>query len=139
VQQGKTLGTWLPKCLECLNLEDLCEWDALAFIYRHGASLASAEQIARFLGQPAGRIGAALEKLEARGLIERSRASQGIRLYQYVMPTDPERCNCFQELMSFAESRSGRVALMKELQQFSNGKRTNAQHGARSPDLRRKL
>jgi hypothetical protein len=129
VQEGKTLDACLLDSLESLEIGLLCDWDTLAFLYRHGASLASAEQIARLLGHPKGAIGAALEKLESGGLIERSRGSQGMRLYRFVVPAEPGRHSSFQQLIGLAASRSGRLSLVKELGRCAQKKRMRVQEG----------
>jgi DNA-binding MarR family transcriptional regulator len=65
-----------------LGIESLCQWDVLVFLYRHQSSLVSAEHIPRFLGYANAEVVAALDSLESSGLVERSRVSQGVRLYQ---------------------------------------------------------
>jgi DNA-binding MarR family transcriptional regulator len=68
--------------LKTLGMESLCQWDVLVFQYRHQSSLVSAEHIARFLGYATAEVVAALDSLESSGLVERSRVSKGVRLYQ---------------------------------------------------------
>jgi transcription initiation factor IIE alpha subunit len=106
----------VQECLKNLGLSLLGDWDVLVFLYRHQSSLASAEQIACLLGHSSKAVGAALEKLESQKLIQRSRSSQGVRFYQFVPPKPhiaPE--SCFRQLISFADSRSGRLLLVKHL------------------------
>jgi DNA-binding MarR family transcriptional regulator len=69
--------------LETLRIYNLADWDVLVFVYRHGTSLVSAEQIARLLGYGKTAVGAALESLTSTGLVQRSRNSHGVRLYQF--------------------------------------------------------
>ena len=102
--------------LHAVGVELTSEWDTLVFLYHHSASLGSAAHIARFIGYDKTETGAALRKLEALGLIEPSRASQGIRMYRYSAPAEPRRCSCFLELMSLAQNRTGRLLLLKHLQ-----------------------
>jgi hypothetical protein len=102
--------------LKDLGVSLLSDWDVLVFLYRHQASLTSAEQIARLLGYPSKTVGGALERLESQKLVKRSRPSQGVRFYQFVFPEahlDPE--SCFRQLIKFADNRSGRLLLVKHL------------------------
>lgn len=103
------------ECLQKLGILLLAEWDVLAFLYRHGSSLASAEQIARLVGYESRVTGDALDRLESLGLVRRSRASKSVRLYQFVVSTDAARLACFQELMNLAQSRTGRLLLAAKL------------------------
>jgi hypothetical protein len=68
--------------LQTLGVALLPEWDALTFVYQRGASLCTAAQIARLIGYDKAETGAALQKLETLGLIERSRFTQAIRFYR---------------------------------------------------------
>lgn len=108
----------IKECLNILGISLLCDWDVLVFLYRHQTSLASAEQIGRLLGYPSTAVGDALDRLESQGLVQRSRSSQGVRLYRLI-PSEthlaPE--SCFRLLMSLAESRTGRLLLVKHLRQ----------------------
>src|SRR6266704_744875 len=97
--------------LKILGIESLCQWDVLVFQYRHHFSLVSAEHIARFLGHAAAEVVAALDSLESSGLVERSRVSQGVRLYQLTAPADPTRRNALERLMTLADSRTVRLLL----------------------------
>jgi DNA-binding MarR family transcriptional regulator len=103
--------------LKILGVSLLAEWDALVFVYRHGTSLTSAAQIANLLGYDNAATGAALDRLESLGLIQRLRGSrsQGMRLYRFSMPTDPGRHSCLMELMSLTEKRTGRLLLLSHL------------------------
>jgi predicted transcriptional regulator len=101
--------------LETLGVSLLSEWDVLAFLHRHQTSLTSAAQIARLLGDDKATVSVALDRLESLGLVQRSRGSQGIRLYRISVPTDPSHYSCFMELMSLAEGRTGRLLLLKLL------------------------
>jgi DNA-binding MarR family transcriptional regulator len=89
--------------LETLRIFNLTEWDVLAFICRHGTSLASAEQIARLLGYGKAAVGAALDSLTSIGLVKRSRNSRGVRLYQSApaVSGDP-RQSSLEELIKVA-------------------------------------
>jgi DNA-binding MarR family transcriptional regulator len=94
----------------------LSEWDVLAFVYRHGASLISADQIARLIGYESTVVGSALDRLEREKLIERSRSSQGVHYFRILASTDAARQRCFQQLISLSESRAGRLLLTKRLE-----------------------
>jgi DNA-binding MarR family transcriptional regulator len=116
MEQEKPLDLLVEVWLETLDLSLLADWDVLVFLYRHRASLASAEQIARLLGYTSTVVGDALDRLESLGLVQRSRASQGVRLYQFLVSTPPP-LDGFQQLMSMAENRNGRLLLAKKLRQ----------------------
>lgn len=70
----------LQSWLHALGVQSLCEWDVVAFLYRHPTSLVGADYIARLLGYPDEPVVAALDALESLGLVERSRVSQNVRL-----------------------------------------------------------
>jgi DNA-binding transcriptional ArsR family regulator len=101
--------------LQALGVTLLSEWDTLVFLYHHGASLGTAAQIARLIGYDKAEIGAALHRLEALGLIQRSRDSQGIRLYQFSAPPEPSCYSYLLELMGLVQNRTGRLLLLKNL------------------------
>jgi DNA-binding transcriptional MocR family regulator len=75
--------------LATLGVSLRSEWDVLSFLYRHDTSLTSAAQIAHLLGHDKAAVHAALDRLESMRLIERSRGSQGVRLYRSSVPADP--------------------------------------------------
>ena len=95
--------------LKTLGIESLCQWDVLVFQYRHQSSLVSAEHIARFLGHATAMVVAALDSLESSGLVERSRVSQGVRLYQVTASADPARRDAVERLLTFVDSHTGRL------------------------------
>jgi DNA-binding MarR family transcriptional regulator len=97
--------------LKTLGIESLCQWDVLVFLYRHQSSLVSAEHIARFLGYATAEAAAVPDSLESSGLVERSRASQGVRLYQVTAPADPARRDALERLMTLADSHAVRQLL----------------------------
>src|SRR6202049_3361208 len=90
--------------LKTLGIEALCHWDVLVFQYRHQSSLVSAEDIARFLGYATAEVVAALDSAESSGLVERSRVSQGVRLYQLTRPADPTRRDALERLLTYVDS-----------------------------------
>ena len=106
------------KHLNTLGIAHLAEWDVLAFVRHHGASLASAEKIAALLGYSKLAVGSALDSLSAKGLVQRSRNSHGVRLYQLAGagPNDPPQL-ALEELMKIAAERQGRLILIKHLRQ----------------------
>ena len=101
--------------LTILGIESLCQWDVLVFLYRHPISLLGAEYLACLLGYASGPVVAALDVLEALRLVERSRVSQGVRLYRLTVPADPQRGDALERLFTLANSRVGRIALSKKL------------------------
>jgi DNA-binding MarR family transcriptional regulator len=101
------------RCLESMDISLLSEWDMLAFVYRHGPSLTSTDQIARLIGYESDVVGAALDRLERNKLIERSEPHQGVRLHR--LSTDAGHRRCLQQLVSLTETRAGRLLLTKLL------------------------
>jgi DNA-binding MarR family transcriptional regulator len=91
------------------------EWDVLAFVYRHGASLASSDQIARLIGYESTVVKAALDRLESENLIERSRSSKGVCFYRILGSADAGRQRRLQQMISLSETRVGRLLLTKRL------------------------
>jgi hypothetical protein len=102
--------------LNHLAIDTLPQWDVLAFAYRHRTSLVGADLIARLLGYANGPVVAALDLLDGLGLVERSRAYQGVRLYQFTLPPDRVRRDAFDRLMELADTRVGRLQMSKHLQ-----------------------
>lgn len=122
MDQEKSLDFQIQECLTRLDISSPVEWDVLTFVYRHQASLANAEQIARMLGYPSTVVGDALDHLESLKLIRRSRASQGVRLYQFVSSeADSPSQSCFQQLITLTENPAGRLLLIKKLRQHRAG------------------
>src|SRR6266581_6479138 len=80
----------------------------LVFLYLHQTSLVSAEHIARLLGYATGEVAAALEHLESLGFVERSRVSQGARLYQFTARAHtPPGAACHRLIASQTAARCG--------------------------------
>jgi hypothetical protein len=115
-KQSEQLEMQTLDCLYSLGISSLAEWDVLVFLSRRGASLGNADQIARLLGYPSKTVGSALDKLESHQLIQRSKSSKGVRLYQ-VAPAEPHLVpeSCFQQLIGLARKRSGRLLIVKLL------------------------
>jgi len=117
--------------LHALGVAFLCDWDALAFLHRHSPSLATAAQLAPLIGYDKAEIGVALHRLATLGLIQRSRVSQGIRIYRYTEPPEPGRHACLRSLMSLAQNRTGRLLLLKHLKHLLPGPRRRRNSGLR--------
>jgi len=98
-----------------LGVTSLCQWDVLIFLYRHQSSLLGADFIARLLGYANGPVVDALDTLEFLELVERSRVSQIVRLYQFTIPSDSPRRDAWTRLLTLASDRTGRVHLSKRL------------------------
>ena len=94
------------------------------FVYLHGISLTSTEHIARLLGYEGAVVGKALDRLERRKLLERSRPSQGVRFYQILAQADSGDSRYLQHLISVSETRAGRLLLAKHLK---SGRRESVQ------------
>jgi len=101
--------------LKTLGIESLCQWDVLVFLDRHQSSLLSADRIALFLSYANAEVVAALDSVESSGLMERSRISQGVRLYQLTAPADPKRRDALERLMTFVGSHTVRLLLGRRL------------------------
>ena len=78
-----------------LSLASLCQWDLLAFLYRHQTTLVGADDLARLLGYTTESVVAAMDALASLGLIGRSRVSHGARFYQFIMPSDSPHGEAF--------------------------------------------
>ena len=122
--------------LENLRIRELAEWDVLAFVYRHGTNIASAEQLARLAGYSTAAVGAALDSLTSLGLIERSHNSQGVRSYRLTVAVDGEAArlsaegrHSFEELMQLAVQRQGRLLIIGCLRQAATGKAVRGRGG----------
>lgn len=121
--------------LENLHIRHLAEWDLLAFIYRHGTSLASAEQLGRLAGYSTAAVGAALDSLISSGLIHRSHNSHGVRSYRFAemagesaRPSSEER-HSVEELMNLARQREGRLLIIGCLRPALAGKSPRGRGG----------
>jgi DNA-binding MarR family transcriptional regulator len=119
--------------LKTLGISRLSDWDVLAFIYRHGVSLASADQLARLTGYENTVFSAALDRLEAEKLIQRSRVSRGLCVYRVLEPTNAERSHCLENLLSLSRSREGRLMMKEQLKLVPTELRREGQ----SPEIHR--
>jgi DNA-binding MarR family transcriptional regulator len=100
-----------------MGISLLSEWDILAFVYRHGPSLTTTDQIAGLIGYDSTVVSDALDRLERAKLIERSGPSQGegVRLLRMPASTDARHRQCLQQFVRVSESRDGRLLLAKLL------------------------
>jgi hypothetical protein len=108
----------ITEWLKSLGIDSICQWDLLVFLESHRTLLVGAEDIARLMPYGAAPVVAALDQLESRGLLERSRLSQGARLYQLVQFDGP-RDRAFKELLILAASRMGRLEIIQNLRKMS--------------------
>jgi DNA-binding MarR family transcriptional regulator len=102
-------------CLNTVGIRRLSDWDVLSFIYRHGVTLTSADQIARLMGYENTAIGNALDRLERDKLIQRSRGPRGVRIYRILDPTSADRKRCLESLLRLSRSREGRLMMIEQL------------------------
>src|SRR5437763_3413121 len=105
-----TIHEWL----KTLGIDGICQWDVLVFLHRHRNTLLSADQVARLTCYGTAPVVTALDHLELLGMVERSRLSQGARLYR-VIGFDGPRAHAFRELMALTERRSGRLVMAEKL------------------------
>jgi DNA-binding MarR family transcriptional regulator len=115
VKDEKPMELSLQDCLDGVGISLLSEWDVLIFVYRHKASLISADQIARLIGYPSRIVNDVLDRLEREGLIERSRPSHGAHFYRILTSMDSGRWLCLRQLISLSEGRAGRLRLAERL------------------------
>ena len=128
---GRSSGseTQLEAWLTALSIELLSDWDVFIFLHRHQTSLLGAEQIGYLVGHPTADVVAALDRLEATGLVQRSRVSQGVRIYQASIPEDKKRSTAIGRLTEIARNRAGRLQLAQKLRRS----RTPVPKGGDSP------
>jgi DNA-binding MarR family transcriptional regulator len=117
--QGNEPDVQVEGWLKTLGITLLCQWDMLVFLDRHPSLLIGAEHISFFLGYAAAEVVAALDSLESSGLVEPSRVSQGVRLYQVTTSADPARRDALERLMTVAASHSVRLLLARRRREGS--------------------
>ena len=115
IESEKSMELSVQNCLDGVGISLLSEWDILMFVYRHGASLTSADRIARLIGYESRVVSDVLDRLEREKLIERSRPSQGVYFYRILASMDAGRWYCLRLLISLSESRTGRLQLAERL------------------------
>ncbi|MEO8369002.1 MAG: helix-turn-helix domain-containing protein [Candidatus Solibacter sp.] len=120
-ESGQSMSAVVLGNLDTLGIIFKSEWDTLTFLHRHSTSLGTAADIARLIGYDKTEIGVALHRLEALGLIKRSRVAQGIRIYECVDPPEPSPAACLKELRALAQTRTGRLVLLGHLQATRRG------------------
>jgi DNA-binding MarR family transcriptional regulator len=101
--------------LNALGIASLCQWDMLVFLDRHPSLLIGTENIPFFLGYTMDEAVAALDSLVSLGLVERSRVSQGARVYQVTASADPARRDALARLMALVDGRTVRPLLARKL------------------------
>jgi DNA-binding MarR family transcriptional regulator len=101
--------------LRTLGIASLCQWDVLVFLYRHQTTLLGAAHLARLLGYPSDSIVVALDVLESLDLVERSRVSQGARLYQFSISLSSPHSEAFARLQTLTSHRAGRIRVAQQL------------------------
>jgi hypothetical protein len=101
--------------LQTIGVASLCEWDVLAFMHRHQATLMPPHYFARLTGYPHAAVAAALESLAAAQLLHLSPESYGTRLYQFCVPPDPSRREALERLLALSHHRPGRLLLSRNL------------------------
>lgn len=101
--------------LQTLGVGSRCQWDVLVFLSRHQTTLLGAADLARLLGYASQVIVVALDVLETLHLVERSRISQGARLYRCLVPQTGPRCEAFAQLLALGAERAGRVCIARQL------------------------
>jgi DNA-binding MarR family transcriptional regulator len=103
--------------LNALGVTSLCQWHVLLFLFRHQTTLLGAEYLARLLGYTTEPVVDALDALEGLQLVERSRVSQGARLYKFLMPLVSPGSEAFAQLRALAGDRAGRRRIYTQLRQ----------------------
>ena len=101
--------------LTTLGVTSRCQWDVLVFLARHQSTLLGAADLARLLGYASQTLVVALDHLESLALVERSRVSQGARLYQCGGPLGGARGTAWTRLQALATTRTGRVRIARQL------------------------
>jgi DNA-binding transcriptional ArsR family regulator len=101
--------------LTTLGVGSRCQWDVLVFLVRHQSTLLGAADLARLLGYASQTMVVALDVLESLALVERSRVSQGARLYQCSGPLEGARGTAWTQLQALMTTRAGRVRIARQL------------------------
>jgi DNA-binding MarR family transcriptional regulator len=131
--------TEVASWLRTLGVASRCQWDVLVFLSRHQATLLGAADLARLLGYPSTAIVVALDRLESLELVERSRVSQGARLYRCLVPHTSPRHEAFAQLQALAAHRAGRVLLIQHLRQDHTSEETAQQAKRFLADAKQRL
>lgn len=103
----------IERWLQTLGIQQLIEWDVLVYLYRHQHSLMNAERISHLLNYGPGLIVEVIKTLESLGLVERSRASQGVRMHRLITPVDPHCQEVFERLVELENPNLVRQCLAR--------------------------
>jgi DNA-binding MarR family transcriptional regulator len=120
IEREKPMEPSVQNCLHGVGISLLSELDVLIFVYRHRASLTSADQIARLIGYESKVVSDVLDRLERKKLIERSRPSQGVCFYRILASMDAGHRCCLQQIISLSETRAGRLQLAGRLKTLNS-------------------
>src|ERR1700684_1959412 len=113
-RSGTILEIPFERHLEILDISAIAEWDVLAFLYRHGTTIASAAHMVRLIGYSQSVVASALDNLTKAGLIQSSH-SDGIGLYKFIPLDTPARQDCLEALIKMGDRRNGRLQLIRAL------------------------
>ena len=121
-----TVAGWL----QTLGVGSRCQWDVLVFFACHQTTLLGAADLARLLGYAPTALVVALDVLETLALVERSRVSQGARLYRCLLPQTAPRRKALAQLLALAAARAGRVHIARQFRpdHTPHGGNEQAQH-----------
>jgi biotin operon repressor len=128
--------------LHTLGITSLTQLDVLAFVCRHRTSLVGGDLIARLLGYTIETVVRALDALESLGLVVRTRATHGVRIYESALPDDPSRRAALTAVLELTMSRAGRLTLSQQLAVKGNpegSRRSMARAAAPAPKTKRCL
>jgi DNA-binding MarR family transcriptional regulator len=139
MQQNPPLDSEVAGWLHTLGVESLCEWHVLIFLYRHQTTLLGAEYLARLLGYTTEPVVAALDVLESLELVERSRVSQGARLYKFLAPLASPGSEAFAQLQTLADDRAGRIRIYMQLRRGDSSPRATLQRAQRYKNAQQRV
>jgi predicted transcriptional regulator len=111
----KPLAVQVDGWLDVLQISTRIEWDVLVFLYRHGATLVKAENIALLVGCDKDSVRKALDNLVSLGLVRRSRSSQGVRFYRFDVPPNLSIERSMEQLLNLSAERAGRLIVTRRL------------------------
>ena len=96
------------------SIEHLCDVDLLVFLARHAHMLLTTDQLAAFVGYNVGCITASLTRLIEGGIVKTT-LSPGLTARLFVIEYDGVHREALRELLTFANTRAGRLALRRAL------------------------
>ena len=108
--------------LETLDISGIAEWDVLAFLHRHGTTIANAAHIVRLIGYSQNVVESALDNLTRAGLIQVSPGLDGIGLFKFIPLDTPARHDCLEALIKMGDRRNGRLQLIRALRKPDNSR-----------------